>query len=51
MDEERLAAALRYVSLNPVRAGLVARAQSYDDSALFDFGADGVEGNFSGLSP
>jgi putative transposase len=29
MDEEHLAAALRYVSLNPVRARLVARAQDW----------------------
>ncbi|HEU0146262.1 MAG TPA: transposase, partial [Bradyrhizobium sp.] len=29
MDEEYLAAALRYVSLNPVRARLVARAQDW----------------------
>jgi putative transposase len=29
MDEEHLAAALRYVSLNPVRAGLVARARDW----------------------
>jgi putative transposase len=29
MDEERLAAALRYVSLNPVRARLVARAKDW----------------------
>lgn len=29
MDEEHLGAALRYVSLNPVRAGLVARARDW----------------------
>jgi len=29
MDEPHLAAALRYVSLNPVRAGLVDRAQDW----------------------
>jgi putative transposase len=29
MDEDHLAAALRYVSLNPVRARLVARAQDW----------------------
>jgi putative transposase len=29
MDEEHLYAALRYVALNPVRAGLVARAQDW----------------------
>jgi putative transposase len=29
MDEEHLAAALRYVALNPVRARLVARAQDW----------------------
>ena len=29
MDEEHLAAAVRYVSLNPVRARLVARAQDW----------------------
>jgi putative transposase len=29
MDEQHLAAALRYVALNPVRARLVARAQDW----------------------
>ena len=33
MDEEYLAAALRYVSLNPVRARLVARAQDWNWSS------------------
>jgi putative transposase len=33
MDEEHLAAALRYVSLNPVRARLVARAQDWQWSS------------------
>src|SRR3954447_5579249 len=33
MDEEYLAAALRYVSLNPVRARLVARAEDWNCSS------------------
>ena len=45
MDEEHLAAALRYVSLNPVRARLVARAQDWrwsSTSAHLRGKADGV---------
>src|SRR6202162_1949382 len=34
MDEDHLAAALRYVSLNPVRARLVARAQDWRWSSV-----------------
>lgn len=34
MDEDHLAAAIRYVSLNPVRAGLVARAQDWPYSSV-----------------
>jgi putative transposase len=34
MDEDHLAAALRYVSLNPVRARLVARAQDWPWSSV-----------------
>lgn len=34
MDEEHLAAALRYVSLNPVRAGLVSRARDWRWSSV-----------------
>ena len=34
MDEEHLASAIRYVSLNPVRAGLVARAQDWPFSSV-----------------
>src|SRR5260370_38000790 len=44
MDEDHLAAAFRYVSLNPVRARLAARAQDWRWSsarAHLAFGADG----------
>ena len=34
MDEAHLMAAVRYVSLNPVRAGLVARAQDWPWSSV-----------------
>ncbi len=34
MDEDHLAAAVRYVSLNPVRAGLVSRAQDWPYSSV-----------------
>jgi len=34
MDEAHLIAALRYVALNPVRAGLVARAQDWPHSSV-----------------
>lgn len=36
MDEEHLAHAVRYVSLNPVRAGLVERAQDWRWSSVSD---------------
>src|ERR1700737_1858703 len=45
MDEDHLAAAFRYVSLNPVRARLVARAQDWRWSsarAHLGLGADGL---------
>lgn len=34
MDEEHLASSIRYVSLNPVRAGLVGRAQDWPFSSV-----------------
>lgn len=34
MDEDHLAGAVRYVSLNPVRAGLVARAEEWEWSSV-----------------
>jgi putative transposase len=34
MDDDHLASAIRYVSLNPVRAGLVARAQDWPYSSV-----------------
>lgn len=34
MDEEHLASAVRYVSLNPVRAGLAARAEDWAFSSV-----------------
>ena len=45
MDEEHLHAAFRYVALNPVRAGLVARAQDWSWSsakAQLGFGHDAI---------
>ena len=45
MDEEHLYCALRYVALNPVRAGLVARAQDWPWSsarAQLGLGSDGL---------
>jgi putative transposase len=50
MDEDHLAGAVRYVSLNPVRAGLVRRAQDWEWSSVRAHLA-GIDDGFVAVKP